>query len=77
MLVEICSNLVKSLAPGLWNPEECEDEEEQKQRCEDQEHVWPTEVLRTEPIGSEGNNSVVFDVFDKSLPRRIGSTCQR
>lgn len=62
MLVEIRSNLVKSLAPGLWNPEECEDEEEQKQRCEDQEHVRPTEVLRTEPIGSEGNNSLVFDV---------------
>lgn len=62
MLVEIRSNLVKSLAPGLWNPEECEDEEEQKQRCEDQEHVRPAEVLRTEPIGSEGNNSVVFDV---------------
>lgn len=62
MLVEIRSNLVKSLAPGLWNPEECEDEEEQKQRCEDQEHVRPAEVLRTEPIGSEGNDPVLFDV---------------
>lgn len=62
MLVEIRSNLVKSFAPGLWNPEECEDEEEQKQRCEDQEHVGSTEILRTESIGSEGNISVVFDV---------------
>lgn len=52
VLVEVCSNLVKSLAPGLWNPEECEDEEEEKQRREDEEHVGPAKVLRTEADGS-------------------------
>lgn len=50
VLVEICSNLVKRFAAGLRNPEECEDEEEEKQCCEDQEHVWPTKVLRMETI---------------------------
>lgn len=50
VLVEISSNLVKSFAAGLRNPEECEDEEEEEQCCEDQEHVWPTKVLRMETI---------------------------
>lgn len=52
-LVESCSNLVKSFAAGLRNPEECEDEEEEKQCCEDQEHVRPTNVLRTETVELE------------------------
>lgn len=45
MLLEVCCDLVEGLAPRLWHPEECEDEEEEQQCRKDQEDVWPTKVL--------------------------------
>lgn len=47
MLVEVGGDLVKSLAPGFWHPEEGEDEEEEEERSEYQEDVGPAEVLRS------------------------------
>lgn len=49
---EVCCDLVESLAPCLWHPEECEDEEEEEESCEDQEDVRPTKVLRKDGIRS-------------------------
>lgn len=69
--VEIRSNLVKSFAAGLRNPEECEDEEEEKQCCEDQEHVWPTKVLRMETFQLEQGSQTRFNSISRSLCPRF------
>lgn len=65
-LVEICCNLVEGLAPCLWHPEECEDEEEEEECCEDQEDIWPTKISNIleahandevgSPVGAAGHS---------------------